>query len=292
MRDFEYAAPTTLAEAVKVFAEAKGKARALAGGTDLIDQIRVGRRTPEIVVDLKRIPELNVLTYDQKSGLCVGAAVPLTRVASDANVKRLYPGVAASAGMVGSVQVQNRAALGGNIGNAAPSADTVPCLIALNARVTIAGPRGNRQEPLEKIFAGPGQLTLQQDEFLVDVCVPPPAPRSTSHYVRFTPRAEMDIAVAGVGVNLVLADGAQVQEVGIVLSAVAPRPVRATAAEGTLRGQRLTADLVRRAGEQAVQAASPITDVRGSAEYRRELVKVLTRRALTSAAETLGTRLN
>lgn len=292
MRDFEYAAPTSIDEAIQAFAGANGNARALVGGTDLIDQIRVGRRTPELLIDMKRIPELNVLEYSASSGLRIGAAVSCTRVNTHPDVATNYPGIAIPTGFVGSVQIQNRASIGGNIGNGAPSGDTIPPLIALNATVTIAGPRGPREEPLEGIFAGPGELTLQPDEFLVEVNVPPPAPRSSSHYLRFIPRAEMDIAVAGVGVAMTIADGGRVDDIGIVLASVAPVPIRATAAEGVVRGQQLTRDIVRQAGERAVEAASPISDVRGSAEYRIELVKVLTRRALASCAGQLGVQVD
>ena len=288
MRDFEYTAPTTIDEAVQAFAGANGNARALVGGTDLIDQIRVGRRTPELVIDMKRIPELNVLEYSADSGLRIGAAVSCTRVHTHPGVAANYPGIAIPSAFIGSVQIQNRASIGGNIGNAAPSGDTIPPLVALDATVTIAGPRGQREEPLEGIFAGPGQLTLQPNEFLVDVKVPPPPPRSSSYYLRFIPRAEMDIAVAGIGVAMTAADGGRIADVGIVLASVAPVPVRAAAAEGVVRGQQLSTELVRQAGESAVEAASPISDVRGSAEYRIELVKVLTRRALTSCAGQLG----
>jgi len=292
MRDFEYTAPTSIDEAVQAFADANGDARALVGGTDLIDQIRVGRRTPGLVIDMKRIPELNVLEYSASSGLRIGAAVSCTRVHTHPDVATNYPGIAIPTGFVGSVQIQNRASIGGNIGNGAPSGDTIPPLIALNATVTIAGPRGQREEPLEGIFAGPGQLTLQPDEFLVEVNVPPPAPHSSSHYLRFIPRAEMDIAVAGVGVAMTIGDGGRVDDIGIVLASVAPVPIRATAAEGVVRGQQLTPDIVRQAGESAVEAASPISDVRGSAEYRIELVKVLTRRALASCAGQLGVQVD
>ncbi len=288
MRDFEYTAPTTIDEAVQAFVGANGNARALVGGTDLIDQIRVGRRTPELVIDMKRIPELNVLEYSADSGLRIGASVSCTQVNTHPDVVAHYPGITIPTGFVGSVQIQNRASIGGNIGNAAPSGDTIPPLVALDATVTIAGPRGQREEPLEGIFASPGRLTLQPDEFLVEVKVPPPPPRSSSYYLRFIPRAEMDIAVAGVGVAMTVADGARIDNIGIVLASVAPVPIRATAAEGVVRGQQLTRDLVRQAGESAVEAASPISDVRGSAEYRIELVRVLTRRALTSCASQLG----
>lgn len=292
MRDFEYTAPTTLAEAVSAFADAKADARALVGGSDLIDQIRVGRRTPKLVIDLKRVPELNVLEYNASSGLRVGTATSLSRIHHDPDVAAHYPGIATAAGLVGSVQIQNRASMGGNIGNGAPSGDTIPTLIALNATVVIISSQGEREESLEGIFAGPGQLNLQPGEFLKEVRVPPHKAGSTTSYIRFIPRAEMDIAVAGVGVSLSVADGGRVEDIGIALASVAPTPVRATGAEEALRGNQLSQDLIREAGERAAASASPITDVRGSAEYRIELVKVLTRRAVTECAESLGVSIN
>jgi carbon-monoxide dehydrogenase medium subunit len=290
MRDFEYVAPTSLAEAVQAFAGANGRARAFAGGTDIIDQVRRGVRTPDLLVDLKGVPELTILEYDEATGLRIGAATACVRIKNDPDVQEHYSGIASSAALVGSIQIQNRATMGGNIGNAAPSADTVPVPLAMDATVLVTGPRGQREERLADVFAGPGRLTLQPDEFIVEIRVPPPVERSTTTYLRFIPRAEMDIAVAGVGVNLQLEDGNRVKDVGIALAAVAPTPVRADKAEELLKGEKLTLALVREAGERALETTSPIDDTRGSAEYRRQLVKVLTRRALTAAAERLGVK--
>ena len=292
MRNFDYTAPTSLTEAVQAFGQAGDKARALAGGTDIIDQIRVGRRTPELLIDTKRVPEMMVFDRDGDGSLHIGAALPLARIRDDDHVKATFPALATASGLVGAVQIQNRATLGGNVGNAAPSGDTIPPLIVLGGTVVIAGPRGTREEPVANIFAGPGQMTLQPDECLVEFRVPAPASNSSSYYVRFIPRAEMDIAVVGVGVSMTLNGGGQIDDVNIVLASVAPTPVRATDAEDVLRGESLTESLAREAGERAERAASPISDVRGSADYRRELTKVLTRRAVTACATQLGINLN
>ena len=288
MRNFDYVAPTSLAEAVEAFGQAGGKARALAGGTDIIDQIRIGRRTPDLLIDTKRVPEMMVFDDDGAGGLRIGAALPLSIVRDDDRVKSGFPALATASGLVGAIQIQNRATLGGNVGNAAPSGDTIPPLIVLGSTVVIAGPRGTREEPVGDIFAGPGQMTLQPDECLVEFRVPAQKANSSSFYVRFIPRAEMDIAVVGVGVSMTLNGGGQVEDVNIALASVAPTPVRATDAENVLRGETVTEALAREAGEQAEKAASPISDVRGSAEYRRELTKVLTRRAVAACAAQLG----
>ncbi len=287
MRNFDYVAPTSLAEAVQAFGQAGDKARALAGGTDIIDQIRIGRRTPELLIDTKRVPEMMVFDDDGAGGLRIGAALPLSRVRDDDRVKAAFPALATASGLVGAIQIQNRATLGGNVGNAAPSGDTIPPLMVLGSTVVIAGPNGTREEPVGDIFAGPGQMTLAPDECLVEFRVPATPANASSYYVRFIPRAEMDIAVVGVGVCMSVSDG-KIEDVNIALASVAPTPVRATDAENVLKGETLTAALAREAGEQAEHHASPISDVRGSADYRRELTKVLTRRAVTACAAQLG----
>jgi len=222
-------------------------------------------------------------------GLHLGAAVPLTDTAAFPPVKEYYPSLEEACRLVGSVQIQNRASVGGNIGNSAPSADTVPGLITYSARVVIVGPRGRREVLLEEFFTGPGENVLAPDEVLLETIVPPPPPNSSGHYQRFIPRNEMDIAVAGVGSMVALEPGTRrCVQARVALAAVAPTPVRAKAAEEVLEGSEITADLIHTAGERAVDASNPITDVRGSAEYRKELVKVLTRRTLRQCMESLG----
>ena len=281
---FEYAAPQNLQDAMALLAEASGEARPLAGGTDLIAQMKENHRSPSLVVDVKKIPELNVLSYE--AGLRIGAAVSCTQIAEFEPVRVHYPALAEACALIGSYQIQNRAALGGNFCNAAPSADAVPPAIAYGAMLVIAGPGGRREMPAEDFFVGPGQTVLEKGEVLVEIELPPPPPHSGAAYLRFIPREEMDIAVAGVGAFVRLSPGAHTcEQARIVLAAVAPTPVRAKEAEAFLTGRALDETTLAQAGELASQAASPISDVRGSAAYRLELVKVLTRRTLGTALE-------
>ncbi|MDO8751692.1 MAG: xanthine dehydrogenase family protein subunit M [Dehalococcoidia bacterium] len=291
MKPFSYVAPKSLQEAFQVLAKANGagQVRALVGGTDLLDQVRQNRRTPSVVMDVKRIPEMMRLEWVPGEGLHIGAAVPCTDTALFPSVMELYPSIRETCQLVGSVQIQNRASIGGNVCNSAPSADTVPPLITYSARAVIVGPRGRREVPLESFFTGPGQNVLAPDEVLLETIVPPPPPNSSGHYLRFIPRNEMDIAVVGVASMIVLAPRSRrCTQARIVLASVAPTPVRARAAEAVLEGKTITAALIQQAGEQAVEAAKPITDIRGTIEYRRELVKVLTRRTLGLCMDSLG----
>jgi len=276
---FDYQRPTTLSELTGLIA--REGARVLAGGTDLIPQMREGRRKVETVIDLKRIGECIGIEALADGRMAIGAAASATAVARDARIRRDYPGIAAAALLIGSYQVQNRASLGGNICNAAPSADAVPPLIAHGARAEIAGSAGLREIPLEEIFAGPGRTHLAPGEVLTRILLPPVAARSASHYLRFTPRREMDIAIAGVGGFIVLDEAGAVTQARIALASVAPKPIRAPSAEAALIGASLDDATIHAAGEAARGDASPISDTRGSADYRRELVAVLTRRVLT-----------
>jgi carbon-monoxide dehydrogenase medium subunit len=232
---------------------------------------------------------MNRLEWVQDEGLHLGAAVCCTDTAAHAKVKDTYPALHESCKLVGSVQIQNRASVAGNVCNSAPSADTVPGLLVHGARLIIVGPRGRREVSIEEFITGPGQNVLAPDEALLETVIPPPPSNSCSHYLRFIPRNEMDIAVAGVASLLVLEPGTRkCTQARIALASVAPTPVRATAAEGVLEGKDVTADLIHEAGERAVEAAKPITDVRGTIEYRKELVKVLTRRTLKACIDSLG----
>ena len=289
MQAFEFAAPKSLEEAFSFMAQADGEVKPLAGGTDLIDQMRVGRRRPSLVLDIKGIPEMLHLEYHPQEGLHIGAGVSCTDIYSHPSVQEHYPGVAQACALIGSIQIQNRAGIGGNVCNASPSADTVPPLLCYEAIAVIAGPQGHRQTPLEEFFTGPGQSVLQPGEMLLEVLLPPPPANSNSQYLRFIPREEMDIAVVGVGSLLALEPTShRCTRARIGLAAVYPTPLRAREAEAALEGQVITAELIREAGELASAATRPITDIRGSAEYRKELVKVLTRRTLEQCLNALG----
>lgn len=284
MKEFEFSGPTNIAEAIALLA---GGGRPLAGGTDLIVQMREGRRAVGHVVDVKRIPELTAVTEMPDGGLSIGAALSVTRMAAHPALAR-YPAVVESGRMIGSYQIQNRASIGGNVCNAAPSADAIPALICLGARAAIAGPQGQRVAPVEALFERPGKTWLAQGELLLAIVLPPPPARSAAKYLRFTPRREMDIAVAGVGVWLRQDDRGVVTEARVSLASVAPTPIRAPSAEKRLVGETPTAALLDEAGVLAAQDARPISDTRGSAQYRQELVRVLTRRALANCCAQLG----
>lgn len=278
MQVFEYFRPETIEAAVAALGESG--ARALAGGTDLVPQMREGRRGASRIVDLKRIDELTAITAGPDGGVTIGAAATATAVAQHPAIAGAYPAVARSARLIGGVQVQNRASLGGNICNAAPSADAVPALLGHAARVVIAGPGGRREIPLSDMLRGPGRTTLEPGELLIAIVLPPPRPRSAAAYLRFTPRREMDIAIAGAAAWIELDGNGAVAAARIVLASVAPTAIRAGSAEAKLIGERPTPELMAQAGRLAAQDARPISDTRGSADYRRTLVSVLTARAL------------
>ena len=286
MQEFVYESPRTIDDAVAAMA-ADG-ARALAGGTDLIPQLREGRRRAGRIVDLKRVPELTVIAVLPDGGMSIGAAATASAVARDAGLAAAYPAVAQSAQLIGGVQIQNRASLGGNICNAAPSADAVPALICHDAQAVIAGRSGRRQVAVEALFRGPGQTALEQGEILVSILLPAPAAaRSAAKYLRFTPRREMDIAIAGAATCISLDAQGAIAAARVVLASVAPTPIRAPSAEQRLISERPTPALLEEAGSLAAGDARPISDTRGSADYRRSLVAVLTARALADCCRQL-----
>lgn len=286
MKAFDYTAPTTVAEAVALLAEKGDRARALAGGTDVIVQVREGRRDLDLLVDIKHIPDLNELSYDPAHGLRFGAAVPCYRLCEHPCVARAFPGLIEAAGLIGGTQIQSRASVGGNLCNASPAADAIPALIAAGAICIIAGPQGLRELPVEAFCIAPGRTALGRGEILVSLRLPPPMPHTGSAYLRFIPRNEMDIAVVGVGVSLTLDDSkTSCIAARIALAAVAPTPLLVADAGASLVGRPpLPAD-IEKAAALAQAAARPIGDMRGDADYRRHLVGVLTRRALTTALQ-------
>ncbi|HMH54157.1 MAG TPA: xanthine dehydrogenase family protein subunit M [Candidatus Acidoferrum sp.] len=283
MRRFDLATPESLDACLKLLGSRDRETKLLAGGTDLLPQMKNGLTKPALVIDLSGVADLRVLAPDDGRGFRVGAAVTARQLERDPRVKATYPGLAESGALVGSIQVRNLATVGGNICNAAPSADMAPPLVALDAEAVIAGPKGRRRVPMASFFTGVRQTVLGPDELLVEFVIPTPGPHSGGSYLRHTPRRELDIAVVGVASQVTLGDGGVCAKVRIALAAVAPVPLRATAAEQSLEGQALTPERIERAAALAVEAARPISDQRGSAEFRRHLVRVLTRRTLTSA---------
>ncbi len=286
MKDFEYVTPKTLREAVTRLSEKNGNARVLAGGTDLIVQMRIKRAQPERVVDVKSIPELNELSYGPKRGLRVGAAVPCWRIYNDPDVVERYPAIFDSTAIIGGIQIQGRASIGGNLCNSSPSADSTPTMIAYGATCDIVGPKGKRQVPVAGFCTGPGTNVLAPDELLVAINFPPARKFTGAHYLRFIPRNEMDIAVVGAGAFVELANRKKdFKIVRIALGAVAPMPVVAEEAAKMLEGRAVSDEAIEEAAEAAKAVARPITDMRGTAEYRTHLVGVLTKRALHGAVK-------
>ena len=289
MRSFEYVQARTVKKAVALLAEKGEQARVLAGGTDIIVQLRSGRRQVERLVDIKGIPEANVLSYNNSRGLRLGAAVPCHRIYEDKAVARAYPGLIDAASLIGGIQIQGRATLGGNLCNAAPSADGIPPLIVLGAVCVVAGPDGIREVPVEQFCTAPGRNVLKPGEFLVSIRIPPPKPHSGAYYLRFIPRNEMDIAVAGVGASVVLDDrGERFLSACVALASVAPTPLLVNEAEKALVGAAVSDGAIQHAAEAAMAASRPINDMRGTIEQRRHLVGVLTRRALQGALKRAG----
>jgi carbon-monoxide dehydrogenase medium subunit len=283
VRRFELALPDSLEACQQALADGPD-VKVVAGGTDLLPQMKNGVLKPRRVVDLSALPELKILELGSGGALRVGAGVSARRLEQVSPVRTSFPALAESAALVGSFQIRNLATLGGNLANAAPSADMAPPLLALEAEFLIAGPKGSRRVPAADFFLGVRRTQLAADEVLVEIIIPAPAPRSGGTYVRHTPRRELDIAVVGVASQLTL-DGGTCVKARIALGAVAPVPVRAKEAEARLEGQELNPTLIEEAAQLAVNAASPISDQRGSAEFRKHLVRVLTRRTLTTAYE-------
>lgn len=287
MQELRYERPSTVAEAVALIAS--GDARALAGGTDLVPQLREGRRQAARIVDLKYIADLTAVErIGGSGGWRVGAAASVTRLARTAALASEYPGLVEAATMIGSLQIQSRATLGGNLANAAPSADAVPLLIALGAEADVAGPAGRRSLAVQRVPTAPGRTALATGEIVVAIRLPSRPARSAARYLRTTPRREMDIAIAGSAVAIALDAGGRIERARIVLASVGPVPIVAEAAERRLVGELPSEIAFRAAAAAAAGEAQPISDTRGSAAYRRELVAVLTRRALWRAAADLG----
>jgi len=284
MKDFEYFAPRTLDEALRLLGERKESARLLAGGTDLIVQMKSGRASPSSIIDVKKIPELNRLDYTSGSGLFVGAAVPVSRMNAFPALPSKYGLLHDACSLIGSFQLRSRATVGGNVCNAAPSADSAPPLLCLEARAVAASLKGGRSMPMTDFFIGPGINALAPDELLMGIEIPPPHGQAGGSYLRHIPRQDMDIAVVGVASFLkVSPENGLCVEARIGLGAVAPTPVRAVLAESALVGTHLTSHVLERAAYLASESARPISDMRGSEGYRKKLVRVLTQRTLARA---------
>jgi len=286
MKPFAYEAPTSVDRAVALLATEDQRVRPLAGGTDLLVQLRQGRFEVDLLVDLKHIPELSRIAYDPVQGLTVGAAVNCAVLSEHVDVRLHYPGLLDATSIIGGTAIQGRATLGGNLCNAAPSGDSIAAMIVLGATAVVVSPEARREVPIAAFCLAPGKTVLQKGELVVALKLPAPQSHSGARYVRFTPRGEMDIAVAGAGAWVRLTpDATRIEDARIALSAVAPTPLEVPAAAAVLTGQAPQDSVYAHAGEIAAAAATPIDDTRGTAAQRRHLVAVLVRRALQGAVE-------
>ena len=286
---FKYIKPVSLNETLRILKNAGNHARIMAGGTDLVLQIKQGQIFPSSVIDVKDVPELNRLEWSKTRGLRIGAAVPLSKLLAFAAITERYGILAQACSVIGSMQIRNRGTVGGNICNAAPSADSAPALLCLGAKAIVTSSAGTRTVDLDDFFIAPGKTCLGADELLIEIDVPTPPARSAGCYLRHTTREEMDIAIAGVASFIILSLGSKKpKDVRIALGAVAPTPLRAHGAEALLIGKSITEKNIEAVAEKAAKEAKPISDMRASTEYRREIVKVLTRRTLQKSCEMLG----
>jgi len=284
MQNFEYVRPTDLSSALALLAEPSLRVRPMAGGTDLIVQMRALRYELDRVVDVKAIPELTELRDHPKEGLTIGAAVSCHRLYEDPRVQARYPGLADATAIVGGIAIQGRASVGGNLCNASPSGDTIPILVVLGASARIVGPDGERTVPVEQFCIAPGTSVLAPGELLLSVNVPAPDANSGAHYLRFIPRNEMDIAVVGAAAWVQLSkDRRTITDARVALAAVAPTPLYVDAARGLLVGTDGSDEALESAAAASRAAARPITDMRGTEAQRRHLAGVLTKRALRGA---------
>ncbi len=283
MKEFQYLAPRGLEEAAVLMAEHAGSAQLLAGGTDLLIFMRNGRKSPDFIIDAKKIPELTGVHLDADS-LTIGAAVSCRTIWENQEITDRFPALTDAATLIGGIQIQGRATFGGNLCNAAPSADTVPPVIVYGAIAHIISARGERDVPVEEICTGPGRTSLAPDEILVSLSIPAPAENSGAAFLRFIPRNEMDIAVANAAARVDLDDsGATFKSARIAIGAVAPTPLFAEAAGAALIGKAVNDESIAEAAGIARDAATPINDMRGTIEHRKQLVEVLTTRALRRA---------
>ena len=283
----KYQTPSTTKEAATFIKRAKGKAFVLAGGTDLMVRMKSGFIEPDLVVDIKQIPAMQAIKKSA-TGFRIGAAVSAAEMGENSDLKKAWPGVVESANLIGSDQIQNRCTIAGNLCNASPAADAVPALIAAGAKVNVVGPQRRRTVSIEKIITSPGKTSLTKGEIVESITLPKRAPRSGDAYLRFIPRSEMDIAVVGAGVNLVLDSNSIVKSARVALGAVAPTPLLVPAAAKAIIGTKLNKAALTKLADACSAACSPIDDKRGSVEFRTEVAGVLARRAARIAYKRAG----
>jgi len=278
---FDHLESKTIEEACSLLSEYKGRAKVIAGGTDLLPAMRNQEVTPAYIINVRSIPNLDYIHYTDAEGLKIGALATLYDIESSPIIREKFAMVADAASKIGTPQVRNMGTIGGNLCNAAPSADTAPPLIGLEAKAKINGPNGERVIALEEFFIGPGENALQADEILTEIQIPNPPPHTRGVYLKLPARTMVDLAVVGVAVVVTLDDKERsIVDAKIVLGAVAPTPVRARQAEDIIKSKAISRELIEKAAEAAAGEAKPISDLRGSASYRKKMVNTLTKRAI------------
>lgn len=288
MKAFDYFSPKTLDEAYEILIKCGKEAKLMAGGTDLLVEMKNGDVNPKYVIDLKQIPTFKRIEHDGERGLKIGALVTIHEIESSSIIRRYFSILSEAASVLGSVQIRNKGTIGGNLCHASPSADLAPPLIVLDSKVKIVGKSGERLERLEDFFIGPGLTILNPDEILNEIQIPFLPPNSNGTYLKFSPRKAMDLAVVGVATVITLNPSNSIcTRAKIVLGAVAPTPIRAKKSEKLLEGRRIEKDLIDEVSNLATEESRPISDIRGSAWYRREIIKVLVKRSITQTLEKL-----
>ncbi|HEV8678319.1 MAG TPA: xanthine dehydrogenase family protein subunit M [Stellaceae bacterium] len=289
MPRLSYTAPATVDEAVKALAGAAGLAKILSGGTDLLVQIKSGRMKPDLIVDTKHIPGL-IGIREEADHFVIGASTPGVMISADERLERALPGIVEGVDLIGSTQIQGRCSIAGNLCNASPAADSVPPVIAARGIAVVAGPGGRREVPVEDIVTGPGRTSLAKGEFVVEFKIPKPKGRQAGAYLRFIPRTEMDIAVVGCAVDVTLDADGTCTDARVVLGAVAPTQLVVEDAAKALIGHKLDGAALAALDAAAQKACKPITDKRGTIEYRTKIAGVLARRAAAIAFERAAAR--
>jgi CO/xanthine dehydrogenase FAD-binding subunit len=280
---FEYLTPKTIDEALSLLSQYKEKAKVIAGGTDVVPQLkRRETKAPQYIIDLKEIPGLDYIKYDEVGGLTLGVLATIHAVETSPVIREKFNILYQAAQSMASPQVRNRGTIVGNICNAVPSADTATALLTLEARLKLISQQGERMINIEEFFTGPNQTVLNDEEILQEIRIPSLPPQAKGIYLKLTPRRAMDLAIVGVAV-VVIAENGLCNDIRIALGAVAPTPIRAKRAEGIVKGQRFNEQLMEKTAQTAAEESKPIDDHRASAEYRREMVKVLTKRAMEQA---------
>ena len=280
---FEYVQPKSIDEALSLLAQHKGKARPIAGGTDLLPKMKRREiKTPKYVIDLKALPNLDYIKYDDKKGLSIGALTTIHAIETSPVIQQRFGILAEAASTMAAPQVRNRGTVAGNICNAVPSADSVPPLLTLEAKLKLISHKGERILNIEDFFTGPNETVLTDEELLAEIQIPPVPSNARGIYLKLSPKRSMDLATVGVAAVVIAEDGL-CRDIRIALGAVAPTPIRAKRAEDILRGERFSDELIERTAQTAAEQSRPIDDHRASAEYRREMVQALVSRAIHQA---------